>query len=46
MGTMLSGPGGQTVAIYAAAFLGPLLLAWGAVDRWLRPSARKPTCGR
>jgi hypothetical protein len=46
MGTMLSGPGGQTVAIYAAALLGPLLLAWGAVDRWLRPSARKPTCGR
>ena len=46
MGTMLSGPGGQTIAIYAAALLGPLLLAWGAVDRWLGPSARKSTRGR
>jgi hypothetical protein len=34
MGSLLTGPGGPTIAIYAAAMLGPLLLAWGVVDRW------------
>jgi len=46
MGAMPSGPGGQTIAIYAAALLGPLLLAWGAVDRWVRPSAQRWPRGR
>jgi preprotein translocase subunit SecA len=46
IGAMLSGPGGPTIAIYAAALLGPLLLAWGAVDRWLRPGARHSPRGR
>ncbi len=41
MGAMLSGSGGQTIAIYAAAVLGPLLLAWGAVARWLGPRHRR-----
>lgn len=34
IGTLLTGPGGHTKAIYAAALLGPLLALWGAVSRW------------
>ncbi len=34
IGTLLTGPGGPTMAIYAAALLGPLLVLWGAVSRW------------
>jgi preprotein translocase subunit SecA len=40
IGMMLTGPGRATVAIYAAAMLGPLLLLWGIVDR-LWKSRRK-----
>ena len=40
LGTLLTGPGGATVAIYAAVMLMPLLVAWGVVDRWLRPGRR------
>lgn len=36
MGSLLTGPGGPTIAIYAAALLSPLFLAWAAVDRWRR----------
>jgi preprotein translocase subunit SecA len=38
--TMLTGPGRATIAIYAAAMMMPLLVAWAAVDRWLRKRAR------
>ena len=34
MGAMLTGPGGASIAIYSAALLAPLLLAWGAAERW------------
>jgi preprotein translocase subunit SecA len=36
MGTLLTGAGGPTIAIYAAVFMAPLLVAWGVADRWLR----------
>ena len=36
MGTLLTGAGGPTIAIYAAVLLSPLFLAWAAVDRWRR----------
>ncbi len=36
IGAMLTGPGGKTVAIYAAVVLMPLLIAWGLVDTFLR----------
>jgi hypothetical protein len=36
---LLIGPGGATIAVYAAALLTPLLLLWGAVD-WLKRRAR------
>jgi preprotein translocase subunit SecA len=32
----LTGPGQASLAIYAAAMLGPLLLLWGIVDRFFR----------
>ncbi|HXW07919.1 MAG TPA: accessory Sec system translocase SecA2 [Vicinamibacterales bacterium] len=32
-GTMLTGPGGVTVAMYSAAVLTPLLLSWGLIER-------------
>jgi preprotein translocase subunit SecA len=32
----LIGPGGTTIAIYSSALLGPLLLLWGVVERFLR----------
>ena len=36
LGALVTGPGGVTIAIYAAVMLTPLLVLWGAVDRWLR----------
>jgi preprotein translocase subunit SecA len=36
IGMILTGPGRTTIAVYAAALMGPLLLLWGLVDRWLR----------
>ena len=43
IGMMLTGPGRTTIAIYAAAFLMPLLILWGLVDRFVRkrPVRRK-----
>ena len=41
MGSLLTGPGGPTIAMYAAAVLGPLFLAWGVVDRWWRGRKKK-----
>jgi len=40
IGMMLTGPGRATIAIYAAALMGPLLVLWGLVDRLLR---KRPT---
>jgi len=40
IGMMLTGPGRTTIAIYAAALMGPLLILWGLVDRLLR---KRPT---
>ena len=34
MGAMLTGPGGVSIAIYSAALLAPLLVAWGVAERW------------
>ncbi len=42
MGSMLTGPGGPTIAMYAAATLGPLFLAWGVVDRWWKRKNERP----
>ena len=43
IGAMLTGPGGPTLAIYAAAILMPLFVLWGLVDRLLgRRSTRRP----
>jgi preprotein translocase subunit SecA len=36
IGSLLTGPGGSTVAVYAALHLAPLLVLWGAVDRLFR----------
>ncbi len=33
IGALLTGPGGATFAIYAAAMLSPLLILWGLVER-------------
>ena len=38
---MLTGPGGATLAIYSAMFLGPLFVLWMLVDRLFRPGARR-----
>ena len=40
IGMMLTGPGRTTIAIYAAALMGPLLILWGLVDRLVR---KRPT---
>ena len=40
IGMMLTGPGRTTIAIYAAALMGPLLILWGLVDRLFR---KRPT---
>jgi preprotein translocase subunit SecA len=43
IGMMLTGPGRTTIAIYAAAIMGPLLILWGLVDRLVRKrTARRP----
>jgi len=41
IGAMLTGPGGATLAIYSAMFLGPLFFLWMLVDRLFRRSARR-----
>jgi len=41
IGAMLTGPGGATIAIYSAVFLGPLFVAWALVDRFFRRGARR-----
>jgi preprotein translocase subunit SecA len=41
LGALLTGPGGATLAIYAAAMLAPLLIAWGLVDRLRGRRARR-----
>lgn len=43
IGTMLTGQGGATLAIYSAVVLMPLLIVWGLVERLLRRRApRRP----
>ena len=41
IGAMLTGPGGVTIAIYAAAVMMPLLVLWGLVERLLPRRARR-----
>ena len=41
IGAMLTGPGGATLAIYAAAMMMPLLIAWGLVETMLRRVPRR-----
>ena len=36
---VLTGVGGASVAIYAAAVMAPLLVTWGLVDRFVRTHA-------
>ena len=33
IGALLTGPGGATIAMYAAAVLSPLLILWGVIER-------------
>ena len=40
-GRCLTGPGGATVAIYAAAMMMPLLVLWGLVESFLRREPRR-----
>ena len=43
LGALLTGPGGATLAIYAAVMVTPLFILWGLVDRILgRGGRRKP----
>lgn len=41
IGAMLTGPGGATLAIYSAMFLGPLFMTWMLIDRFFRRGARR-----
>ena len=41
IGALLTGPGGATVAMYAAAMMMPLLVAWGLVESLLRREPRR-----
>ena len=41
IGALLTGPGGATVAIYAAAMMMPLLVLWGLVESFLRREPRR-----
>lgn len=41
IGRMLTGPGQTSVAIYSAALLMPLMIAWGLVDRYVRKRPRR-----
>jgi preprotein translocase subunit SecA len=43
LGLMLMGPGGTTVAMYAAVVLAPLLVAWGLVDRFVKKQVGRRT---
>ena len=36
IGGFLAGPGRTSIAIFAAMWLMPLMIAWGLVDRYLR----------
>ena len=40
IGMLLTGPGRNTIAIYSAIFLGPLVLFWGVLDRFVRKRKR------
>jgi preprotein translocase subunit SecA len=40
IGALLTGPGGPTLAMYAAGVLGPLLVLWGLVERFWRRNRR------
>jgi preprotein translocase subunit SecA len=41
IGALLTGPGGATVAMYAAAMMMPLLVLWGLVESVLRREPRR-----
>ncbi len=41
IGALLTGPGGATIAMYAAAVLSPLLILWGLVERLARRRGRR-----
>jgi preprotein translocase subunit SecA len=42
LAAMLTGPGGATIAIYSAAMMMPLLIAWGLVENlWRRRGRRR-----
>ncbi len=41
IGRLLAGPGQTSIAIFAAMWLMPLLIAWGVVDRYLRRRPRR-----
>ena len=41
IGRLLAGPGRTSVAIFAAVWLMPLMIAWGLVDRYLRKRPRR-----
>jgi len=42
IGTLLTGPGGATLAIYSAMVLPPLFLLWTVVERFRRSGANRP----
>jgi preprotein translocase subunit SecA len=41
IGALLTGPGGATVAIYAAALMMPLLALWGLIDKYFGKGRRR-----
>ena len=41
IGALLTGPGGATVAIYAAVMMMPLLVLWGLIDRYFGKRSRR-----
>jgi preprotein translocase subunit SecA len=41
IGALLTGPGGATIAMYAAAMLSPLLILWGLVEGMFRGRGRR-----
>ena len=41
IGRLLAGPGRTSIAIFAAMWLMPLMIAWGLVDRYLRKRPRR-----
>ncbi len=43
IGRLLAGPGQTSIAIFAAMWLMPLMIAWGLVDRYLRKPPRRRT---